>query len=163
MNKVVILCVEDESEVRDAIQRDLAPFAGTFRIECSEDVDDARSVIGEAEDAGDRVGLILCDHMLPGKNGVEFLVDLHREPAHRPIRKVLITGQAGHEDTIKAINEADLQHYIAKPWSPEDLQAVVRKQLTDYVLAEEENLLPYVSILDGNRLMEAISHRRSDT
>ncbi len=48
---------------------------------------------------------------------MDFLVELNGDPATRPIRKVLITGQAGLEDTIRAVNEADLDHYIAKPWT----------------------------------------------
>ena len=162
MNKVTILCVEDEPEVRDAVLRDLEPFAGVFRIEAAEDVVEAREVLAECAADGDPVGMILCDHLLPGETGVDFLVELHADPDTASLRKVLITGQAGQEDTIRAVNEADLHHYIAKPWAPEQLQAVVRAQLTEYVLAEADDLLPFVSVLDGPRLLEAVSHRRSD-
>ena len=41
MDKVVILCVEDESEVKDAVVRDLEVFASVFRIEAAEDVAEA--------------------------------------------------------------------------------------------------------------------------
>ena len=44
-----------------------------------------------------------------------------------------MTGQAGLEDTVRAVNEANLDHYIAKPWDAEALQAIVREQLTEYV------------------------------
>jgi two-component system chemotaxis response regulator CheY len=159
MNQILILCIEDESEVRDALVRDLAPFRPVFRIEAAEDAADARAVLREAEAAGDRVGLILCDHLLPGQRGVDLLIELHREPATRATRKVLITGQAGLDDTIRAINQAGLQHYIAKPWQPADLHAIVRNQLTDYVIANEEELLPYVSTLDGPRLLEALAKK----
>ncbi len=159
MNQILILCIEDESEVRDALVRDLAPFRPVFRIEAAEDAADARTVLREAEAAGDRVGLILCDHLLPGQRGVDLLIELHREPATRATRKVLITGQAGLDDTIRAINQAGLQHYIAKPWQPADLHAIVRNQLTDYVMANEEELLPYVSTLDGPRLLEALAKK----
>ena len=54
----------------------------------------------------------------------------------RAARRVLVTGQAGHEDTIRAINEAELDHYVAKPWDPEEFRAVVREQLTDFVLTK---------------------------
>lgn len=161
MNQILILCIEDEAEVRDALVRDLAAFRAHFRVEAAEDADDARAVLRDAESKGDRVGLFLCDHLLPGQRGVDLLIDLHRQPATRPARKVLITGQAGLDDTIRAINEAGLHHYIAKPWRPEDLHAVVRAQLTEYVIAADENLLPYVSTLDGARLLEAIAQRKS--
>jgi two-component system chemotaxis response regulator CheY len=162
MNQIAILCVEDEPEVRDAVMRDLAPFDGHFRIECAEDVEDARLVISECEASGDPVGLILCDHLLPGTRGVDFLIALSGERPEDPVRKVLLTGQAGHDDTIRAINQAHLHHYIAKPWTPEDLHEVVRDQLTHYVIATPGDLMPYLAILDAPRLLDVIAHRQSD-
>ena len=157
MKRIAILSLEDEPEVRQAITRDLEPFAETFRIEGAEDTDDARELIASIENDGDLVGLILCDHRLPGQSGVAFLTDLQAEEEHQSIRKVLVTGQADHQDTIRAINAGGLHHYLPKPWKPEQLVAVVREQLTDFVLGAEVDPLPYVSTLDGSRLMEKIS------
>jgi two-component system chemotaxis response regulator CheY len=156
---IAILCVEDEPEVRAALARDLAPFDGPFRLEFSEDVPEARSVLGDLEAAGTEIGLILADHLLPGVRGIDFLIELHQVEATRPTRKVLITGQAGLEDTVRAVNQADLDHFIAKPWTAEQLHEVVREQLTDYVIEHAGDLLPYVPVLDGARLLEAISAR----
>lgn len=162
MADIAIVVLEDEREVREAMARDLEPFRQAFRLELAEDADDARMVMGELAEEATSVGLILCDHLLPGMRGTDFLVELAQDDVTAPIRKVLITGQAGHEDTIRAINEAGLDHYIAKPWEPQELQAVVREQLTEYVLAHVENLLPYVEVLDGPRLLDAVAERRWD-
>lgn len=160
MNAITILCIEDEPEVRESLLRDLAPFRDTFRIEAAEDVEDARAVLRETAARGDAVGLILCDHLLPGERGVDFLIELKKQDPGLKTRLVLITGQAGLEDTIRAINEAGLHHYIAKPWTPENLHAVVRQQLTEYVLSAEADVLPFVAVLDGPRLLEALSQRK---
>lgn len=160
MSKIVILCVEDEAEVRDAIVRDLAPFKSLMRVASADDVEDARAVLRECAEDGDPVGLVLCDHMMPGVRGVDFLVELKSNPDYAATRKVLLTGQAGLEDTIKAVNEAGLHHYISKPWNPAELQKTVRDQLTAYVLQSEEDLIPYVGLLDGERILEAIATRR---
>jgi two-component system chemotaxis response regulator CheY len=162
MSRIAILVVEDEPEVREAIGRDLNAFAATFRIEFAEDAEDALEAMAECDASGDRVGLVLADHLLPGQRGTDFLIALNQDPVSAPIRKVLITGQAGHDDTIRAINEANLRHYIAKPWDPIDLQAVVRDQLTEWVLEQERDLLPYVAVLDGPRLLEAMRTRTWD-
>ncbi len=159
MNRIVILCVEDESEVRDALLRDLSTFKEGLRVEAAENVDDAKAVLEECKRDGAEVGLILCDHLMPGVRGVDFLVDLQKQAAYAHTRRVLITGQAGLEDTIRAVNEAGLHHYVAKPWQVEDLQKVVRDQLTEYVLQTQEDLIPYVALLDGPRLLEAIAAR----
>ncbi|MCP4594747.1 MAG: response regulator [bacterium] len=159
MSRVTILCVEDESEVRDALVRDLEPFAVVCRVEAAEDAEDARQVVQECGDAGDPIGLILCDHLLPGTLGADLLVELKSDPATVSARKVLVTGQAGLEDTIKAVNNADLDHYIAKPWKRDRLHEVVRQYLTDYVVDEVADVLPYVSVLDGPRLLDAHKNR----
>ena len=163
MSDITILVLEDEPEVRAAIARDLEIFADYFRIELERR---GRRCPGGHRGRSGRtaaeVGLILCDHLLPGLRGTDFLIELDRDPATAPMRKVLLTGQAGHEDTIRAINEGGLDHYIAKPWTVDELHAVVREQLTEYVLTETEDLLPYVNILDGPRLLEAISERGWD-
>ena len=159
MSEIAIVVVEDEREVRDAVVRDLTPFAGFFRVEAAEDVDDARTLLGELGNDDVLTGLILCDHLLPGMLGIDFLIELEAQPETQGTRKVLLTGQAGLEDTIRAVNEAKLDYYVAKPWSPDDLEEVVKSQLTEFVLASEEDVLPYVPILDGPRLLEAASQR----
>ena len=159
MIRITILCIDDEPEIRDALVRDLAPFEGACRIEVAEDADDAWQVAEDCQSAGDPVGLILCDHLMPGKLGVDLLVEFKSDERFRASRKVLVTGQAGLQDTIKAVNDADLDHYIAKPWTRDGLHEVVRQYLTDYVIDEVENLLPFISILDGARLLEAQKDR----
>ena len=99
--------------------------------------------------------MILCDHIMPGKNGVDLLIELHNEDAFRPAQKVLVTGQAGLDDTVAAVNKANLRHFIAKPWKQEELVENVRQVMTDYVIENERDLLPYMKVLDTERLMRA--------
>ena len=162
MTDLAILIVEDEPEVRDALIRDVAPFESQFVIEAAEDVTDAHAALTSLEAAGQSVALVLCDHLLPGVHGVDFLVELNEDSKTSRARKVLVTGQAGLEDTIRAVNEADLDHYIAKPWDDRDLQDIVSEQLTEYVARWVDNLLPYVPILDGPKLMAIIAARGFD-
>ena len=157
MSRLVILCIEDEDEVRDAVVRDLEVFEPTFLVEMAEDADDARQVVEEVTAAGDEIALVIADHRLPGMQGPDFLIELHGKPTTAKARKVLLTGQAGHEDTIRAINQADLDHYISKPWTEEKLHSVVREQLTEYVLRNVEDVLPYVAMLDAARLLERVA------
>ncbi len=159
MNELVILVVEDEPEVRAEVVRDLS-FAGMIRVEQADDVADARDAIDEVNRAGDHVGLIVADHRLPGgESGVDLLVSLEDNATTRSIRTILLTGQAGHQDTIRAINDADLDHYFSKPWDPNELAAVAVRLLTDYVIDVGIDPLQYVRELDGPRLMEAFSKR----
>ncbi|WP_421352802.1 response regulator [Aeromonas sp. 604443] len=121
MNKhYLILCVDDEREVLDAVIHDLAPFRSHFELEAAESVDEARATT-------------------------------------RASRKLLLTGQAGLEATVEAVNRGGLHYYLAKPWKLETLQEAVREQLTDYLLAEDgENAFHYAPLLNQARLFAAI-------
>ena len=156
--KLAILIVEDEPEVRASIERDLIDFASIVRIEPTEDVDDAWDVVDEVDADGDVIALALCDHRMPGTTGVEFLVQMMDDDRTTMTRKVLVTGQADLTDTVRAVNDADLDHYIAKPWDPEELRDTVRMMLTDFVEVAGINPLPYLAALDQERAMELARH-----
>ena len=159
MKHIAILCIEDEAEVREAILRDLRPFESLFEIESAEDAADAAAVLADFANRGIHTGLILCDHRLPGESGVEFLVRIHKSPGYHDSRKVLLTGQAGHQDTIRAINEAGLHHYLAKPWDPAELVETVKDQLTRFVVARDDvDPLPYLAVLNAPPLLEKIAN-----
>lgn len=158
--KIYILVVEDELEVMEALVRDLEKFEAIFPVEAANNANEATEVIDYIIDHGHKIGLVLCDHILPGKNGVDLLIDMQERPETAKSKKVLVTGQAGHEDTILAINKADLDHYIAKPWSQEELEKVVVNELTDFVIANEKNLLLYMQVLDADRLSDALRKNR---
>lgn len=156
---IAILCLEDESEVRDAIVRDLRPFAEHFRIEAASDVTDAAAVLSDLANDGDPLGLILCDHRLPGETGVQFLTRIHHTLEYQATRKVLLTGQADHQDTIRAINEGGLNRYLTKPWNPAELVDAVKSELTKYVVQADIDPLPYLSVLEPEPLLECIGKR----
>lgn len=157
--RLAIVIVEDEPGVREALARDLAALRRTIRVDAASDVEDARELLAEIDQDGDQLALILADHRLPGRTGVDLLVDLQADARTAPIRKVLVTGQADQEDTIRAVNEAGLHHYIAKPWDPEDLLAVVRDQLTEFVIDQRLDPLPHLPALDAVRVMPLLRDR----
>lgn len=157
--KLAVLVLEDEPGVRDAVVRDLEPIADRVRVEAAEDVPDAWAALEEIATDGDRLALVLADHRLPGTTGVEFLVALHADPNTDDVRTVLVTGQADLADTIRAVNEAGLHRYIAKPWDPEELRTVVREQLTSFVITADLDPLPHLAVLDAARVMDVLRGR----
>ena len=52
---LTILSLEDEADVRDALERDLEQFWDKIRLEVAEDVDDAWAVIDEIVEDGDEL------------------------------------------------------------------------------------------------------------
>ncbi len=154
--KLYILCIEDEPEVLDAITRDLADFEAHFCLEACASAEEAKTLLNGLSDEDSRVAAILCDHVMPGQRGIELLIELTESdlPVLKHTRKILFTGQAGHEDTIEAINHGGIDHYLAKPWDPDKLVDIIREQLTTYVIQARLDPLPLLSFLNRERLTE---------
>lgn len=160
MNKYLILCVDDEREVLDSVFHDLSSLEEHFVLEAAESVDEAKEVLAESIADHIPLALILCDHIMPGETGIDFLIELKHWSETEKSRRVLLTGQAGLEETVQAVNQASLDYYIAKPWNGDQLKQVVIDQLTSYVIENESDLMPWARVLDTNRIMAALSDRR---
>ncbi|HHU38638.1 MAG TPA: response regulator [Propionibacterium sp.] len=160
--KLTILVLEDEPDVRAALERDLEPLARTVRIEPAQDVDDAREVMAQVEADGDVLALVLADHRMPGTTGVDFLCELVADPETEHVATVLVTGQADQQDTIKAVNLGGLDYYIAKPWDVAELDAVVRRLLTDVVERLGISPVKHLAALDPVRSMDLVRHGWGD-
>lgn len=157
--RLAVLVLEDEPDVREALERDLEPLAAHVRIEPAQDVDDAREVMREIAADKDLLAVVLADHRMPGTTGVDFLVELAADPATAHIATVLVTGQADQEDTIRAVNKGGLDYYLAKPWDPEELRTVVRTTLTDVVEQQRLDPMPHLAVLDPVRSMDLVRRR----
>ena len=161
MKRIYIVSVDDEPEILESLQRDLSVFEDVFPTEYASSSEEARALIEDLQNQGDEVGLIICDHMMPGQLGVDFLIELNKKKRTAGIRKTLITGQAGLDATINAVNKASLKHYLPKPWTKEALLAMVRHQLVEYILETERDPLPYYATLQDKRLLESIQDHGS--
>jgi len=154
MNDLYILVVEDEPEVAEAVADALAPLETGIPVEVASSAEEAREIVASKQDH--TLVLTLCDHVLPGKQGVDFLIELAGNPDTANTKKVLLTGQAGLEATIDAVNRAGLDRYIGKPWKDSELVDCARTLITDFVIENRLDLLRYMSVLDATRLAEAM-------
>jgi CheY-like chemotaxis protein len=155
----LIICVEDEPDVLDAVLRDLSVFESHFILEGFSSADAVRDFL-TASDAGTiRPALFVCDHMMPGTTGVDFLVEVERFGLAAGAKKMLLTGQAGLQDTVKAVNHGHLDFYLAKPWTKDALVEAAKGLLTGFVKDNGVNPLPYMNLLDAEVLSDMV---RSD-
>ncbi len=159
MKTIHILCVDDEPDVLDAVLRELEVLEDLFPIETAANASEARQALDRIAADGDYVGVLFCDHIMPGVTGVDFMVELEQDPRWIPTRNVLLTGQAGLDATIKAVNEASLAHYISKPWDKGELLRVARRQLSIFVKDMDINPLPYLRQLDVTELGDHLRHQ----
>ncbi|HAA12626.1 MAG TPA: hypothetical protein DCE41_13405 [Cytophagales bacterium] len=156
MNHLYILCIDDQPEVLNALEQDLAAFETHLRIEVCDTGAEALEVIEEVDSQGDHLALVISDQVMPQMTGVELLRTIQQDGRFRQAQKILLTGLATHQDTIEAINTGGLDHYISKPWTREYLHETVKKALTAFVLAKGLDYQPLLPVLDQASLYEGL-------
>jgi len=72
--------------------------------------------------------LILLDMMMPGQSGLEVLAELRRDPELRGIPVIMLTARAQVTDR-DAAHLAGADRFLAKPFSPLELDRVVKELL----------------------------------
>ncbi len=152
MEKIFILCIDDQREVLSALSEDLAVFEDYFELEECESAVEALDVIDSIDQEGDYLGLIISDHVMPDMTGVEFLSKVKAEGRFTITKKILLTGLATHQDTIEAINAADIDKYIEKPWDKENLIKSVKSLLTQFIIEKGIDYTDYIEITDSDSL-----------
>ena len=156
METINIICVDDQQEVLDSVMRDLRPLASHVRLEEASSVSDCMQLLEQIDDDGDHVALVISDQVMPGETGTELLGKIAADRRFAKTRKVLLTGQATHADTINAINDGHIDNYIEKPWQPEKLLSVVKRLLTLYVLDAGLDHKDYMPVLDTTTLFSKL-------
>lgn len=159
MKKLSVICVDDQREVLNSVVRDLQPLQEWITVEECESADEALEVIEEYDAQGHPPALIISDHLMPGKNGVQLLTELKEDRRFPHLKKVLLTGQATHHDTIEAINHAKIDFYFEKPWRGEKLRQVCQRLLTDYLFETGSWSKEFQPFADGESMLK---HMRSD-
>jgi thioredoxin reductase (NADPH) len=117
MAKPVILTVDDEPEVLNAIERDLRHhFGSTYRVMKAQSGAQALDAARQLKQRGAAIALFLVDERMPGMNGTEFLLEAIK--LFPDSRRVLLTAYADTQAAIAGINAVGLDYYLIKPWEP---------------------------------------------
>lgn len=112
-----VLLVDDEKELVSLFAEALEPLF---------DVDMAHS----AREAGFHMHkkaykVLVCDHLMPGGNGLSFLV--HAREEYPNTQRILVTGYMKPEMLLRSVNEAGLYRYLLKPVSLPELVKTVEE------------------------------------
>jgi len=131
--KPIILTVDDDPEVLNAIERDLRHhFRADYRVVKAPSGEQALDAVRQLRQRGAHVALFLVDERMPYMSGTQFLVEAVK--IYPDARRVLLTAYADTETAITAINRIGLDHYLLKPWEPpsERLYPVLDDLLSDW-------------------------------
>jgi DNA-binding response OmpR family regulator len=114
-----ILIVEDEARIRAFLAR--AFEAEGFRVDVVEDGDEglARALTGSYD-------LVILDLLLPGRDGLDALREIHRQRSDLPV--LILSARSDLPTKLRGF-ELGAVDYVAKPFSLDELLARARVQL----------------------------------
>jgi len=114
-----VLVVDDEKRIRDGCRTILA---GTgFEVGLAEN-----GYAGLKKIEEEHFDIILLDLMMPGLRGIDLLE--HVKARHPDTLVIVITGYATLEHAVEAMKKGAFD-FISKPFSPEDLRAVIARAI----------------------------------
>jgi DNA-binding NtrC family response regulator len=115
--KDAILVVDDEVPILDAFVAALSPYFDVSQATCSRDAD---FMLRKKE-----FKVVISDHLMPGGNGMSFLVRAREE--YPKMSRILVTGYMKPEMLMRSVNEAALFRYLLKPVTFAELVKVVQE------------------------------------
>ena len=110
----IVLVIEDNDDIRNFLRLTLEPSYRVF-----EAVDGETGIAKATEIIPD---IIICDIMMPGKDGFEVTKALKKQEKTSHVPIVLLTAKAGVENRIIGL-ETGADAYVPKPFSSDELHA----------------------------------------
>ena len=115
--KDAILIVDDEPAILEAFQAALSSY---FDVTTATSARAADFVLQKKQ-----FKVVIADHLMPGGNGMSFLVRAREE--FPQMQRILVTGYMKPEMLIRSVNEAALFRYLLKPVTLSELIKVVQE------------------------------------
>lgn len=129
MERIRILLIDDEENVRNALKRVLKREG--YEVSA---IGNAKEALGELTKINPDV--IISDFLMPEMNGIEFLKK-SREILPDVVR-IILTAHADLQMAIQAINEAGVFRLLTKPWDDTELK-ILLKQIDEHIALIKEN------------------------
>ncbi|GAA0726241.1 response regulator transcription factor [Clostridium malenominatum] len=138
MVKYNVLVVDDEEEIRDAIEIYLkSSDIGVFK---AKDGIEALEIVEEKE-----IHLIILDIMMPRMDGMRATLKIREE---KDIPIIMLSAKSEDTDKILGLNMG-ADDYITKPFNPLELIARVKSQLRRYMKFENYKKKEEEIVMDG--------------
>ncbi len=132
-----IICVDDDQAILNQLEAQLEEaFGAICNVECAESAEEALGLMEDIEQEGGRIRIVISDQVMPGMKGDRFLEQVNQQ--FPMTQKILLTGYAGLESAMYAINYAGLDKYIEKPWDKQAFLSTVEQLLESPMLINPE-------------------------
>ncbi len=119
--KSAVLIVDDEHALLTVLT---ALLADVFDVETATNADEAELLM-----ASRHYDAIICDHMLPGEQGLDFLVRM--SVLYPRTKRILLTGYLNPDFLSRSVGVAKLSSCVLKPAKADELARAMREALVE--------------------------------
>ena len=115
-----LLLVDDEENILRSLQRVLRKEP--YELTTATSGDQAIGLMKKQS-----FDLVISDARMPGMDGPTLLATIKKKDPE--CIRILLTGYADIDSTVKAINDVQIYRYISKPWDDDELRLILRQAL----------------------------------
>ena len=136
-----ILVVDDDEGIRTLVKKYL--IENKFLVTTAENAEDASEKIKII-----KFDLIILDIMMPGKNGLEFILE-HKKKLETPI--ILLTAKGEASERIEGL-EYGADDYLPKPFEPRELTLRIKNILNKTKINDQKKVINFENVqIDLNK------------
>ena len=117
-----ILIVDDSSSLRRVV--DIALTGAGYEVIQAGDGREALSKLAGL--AGRRINLIISDVNMPNMNGIDFVIEVKKDPTYKFVPIIMLTTE-GQDEIKDQGRKAGAKAWIVKPFNPTQLLNAVQK------------------------------------
>ena len=145
-----VLIVDDEEDITWAISRSLSK-AYDFEIDCVHRGDEAEALLSR-----DRYDLVVSDIRMPGRNGLQLLLDIRQRCPHT---KIIIMTAYGSQEIKKEAETRGSFFYIEKPFDIGYMRHIILEALE----MDDNGFKGYIDNAGIRELVQFNCTRKRDT
>ncbi|MFA6970801.1 MAG: response regulator [Gallionella sp.] len=133
MSTYRILLLDDDAFILAALRRELLsnPYVGHDGLEI-ESFTSPLAALARARENDGYFDVVIADNRMPEMSGIDFFKAFGE--IHPDAVRVILSGHTNRADLMRAINEAHIDSFIAKPWREYDLKCALVQSLRHYDL-----------------------------
>lgn len=124
MTKPIVLLVDDEQRILNALRRTLRRQG--YQLLFAGSGEEAKYILKHQS-----IDIILTDYRMPNMNGEELLIWIRE--TYPQVRRMMLTGFSSIHDAENVLERGATERLLRKPWEDDELCTAIRELLIEII------------------------------
>ena len=159
MDKLHLVCVDENNEVTFKLLHDLAPLIECLTVTQCHSADEAITKLDSIDRQGDLVAILVSGLTECTETSTQLLEVIAEDTRFDHTKRILIASDTSKEVLINAINVAHINRFYESNWDADILLQQARVLLTKYIFAKGLDYEQYQAQLDTETILKRMRKR----